>query len=193
MVKLFVVVSKFSEGAWIPALLIPIMVTGFRAIGRHYQRSRASVKAAPGYWPRRETHTMVVLVGGINKGVLHGIQYAKSLNPDRIKAVTVASDDEDRQRMEKQWADFNVPIELNVVYSPFRELTRPVLRYLNDLDAAHADDIITVVIPEFVTSWRTQWLHNGSAFALKARLLHRPHTAVVSVPIHMHDGVIEEV
>ena len=46
-------------------------------------------------------------------------------------------------------------------------------------------DIITVVIPEFVTSWRTQWLHNGSAFALKARLLHRPHTAVVSVPLHM--------
>jgi hypothetical protein len=50
-----------------------------------------------------------------------------------------------------------------------------------------------VVIPEFVTSWGTQWLHNGSAFALKARLLHRPHTAVVSVPVHMHDGVVEEV
>ena len=48
-----------------------------------------------------------------------------------------------------------------------------------------SDDIITVVIPEFVTSWRTQWLHNGSEFALKARLLHRPHTAVVSVPLHM--------
>ena len=86
LIAVIVVVSKFSEGAWIPALLIPIMVTGFRAIGRHYQRSRASVKAAPGYWPRRETHTMVVLVGGINKGVLHGIQYAKSLNPERIMA-----------------------------------------------------------------------------------------------------------
>ena len=136
---------------------------------------------------------MVVLVGGINKGVLHGIQYAKSLNPDRIKAVTVASDDEDRQRIEQQWADFDVPIELDVVYSPYRELTRPVMRYLNELDAEHADDIITVVIPEFVTSWRTQWLHNGSAFALKARLLHRPHTAVVSVPIHMHGMTVEEV
>jgi len=54
------------------------------------------------------------------------------------------------------------------------------------------DDIITVVIPEFVTAWKTQWLHNGSAFALKARLLHRPHTAVVSIPVHMHHGVIEE-
>ena len=193
VIAVIVVVSKFTEGAWIPAFLIPIMVFAFKSVGRHYERSRASVHAEPGYWPRRETHTMIVLVGGINKGVLHGIQYAKSLNPDRIKAVTVASDDEDRQRIEQQWAEFNVPIELDVVFSPFRELTRPVMRYLNDLDAEHADDIITVVIPEFVTSWRTQWLHNGSAFALKARLLHRPHTAVVSVPIHMHGMTVEEV
>ncbi|MEY4079883.1 MAG: hypothetical protein RL430_313, partial [Actinomycetota bacterium] len=112
VIAVIVVVSKFTEGAWIPAFLIPIMVFAFKSVGRHYERSRASVHAEPGYWPRRETHTMVVLVGGINKGVLHGIQYAKSLNPDRIKAVTVASDDEDRQRIEQQWAEFNVPIEL---------------------------------------------------------------------------------
>lgn len=136
---------------------------------------------------------MVVLVGGINKGVLHGIQYARSLAPDRIMAVTVASDDEERVQLERQWAEFDVPIELHTVYSPYRELTRPVLEFLDELDARHQDDIITVVIPEFVTSWSSQWLHNGSAFALKAKLLHRPHTAVVSVPIHMRDGVVEEV
>lgn len=185
LIAVIVVVSKFTEGAWIPAILIPLMVFGFRQIGRHYSRGRKVVNVEPGYWPRRETHTMVVLVGGINKGVLHGIQYARSLTPDRILAVTVASDDEERQQIEKQWADYKVPIDLHTIYSPYRELTAPVLRFLDDLDEKHANDIITVVIPEFVTSWRTQWLHNGSAFALKARLLHRPHTAVVSVPLHM--------
>jgi amino acid transporter len=193
LIATIVVVSKFTEGAWIPAVLIPVMVVGFRAIGRHYDKSRAAVVAEPGYWPRRETHTMVVLVGGVNKGVLHGIQYARSLNPDRIMAVTVASDDEDRQRIERQWAEYGVPIELHTVYSPYRELTRPIMQFIDELDSQHGDDIITVVIPEFVTSWGTQWLHNGSAFALKARLLHRPHTAVVSVPVHLHDGVVEEV
>jgi amino acid transporter len=193
LIATIVVVSKFTEGAWIPAVLIPVMVIGFRAIGRHYDMSRAAVVAEPGYWPRRETHTMVVLVGGVNKGVLHGIQYARSLNPDRIMAVTVASDDEDRMRIERQWAEYGVPIELHTVYSPYRELTRPIMQFIDELDSQHGDDIITVVIPEFVTSWGTQWLHNGSAFALKARLLHRPHTAVVSVPVHLHDGVVEEV
>ena len=58
------------------------------------------------------------------------------------------------------------------------------MQFIDELDEQHAGDIITVVIPEFVTSWSSQWLHNGSAFALKAKLLYRPHTAVVSVPIH---------
>ncbi len=84
------------------------MVTAFRAIGRHYEKGRQAVHVEPGYWPRRETHTMVVLVGGINKGVLHGLAYARSLAPERIMAVTVASDDEERQRLEAQWQAFDV-------------------------------------------------------------------------------------
>lgn len=192
LIAVIVVVSKFTEGAWIPAVLIPFMVVSFKSIGRHYQRSREAVAVSPGYVARRETHTMVVLVGGINKGVLHGIQYARSLNPDRIVAVTVASDDEERLAVEKQWSDFSVPLDLEVLFSPYRELTGPIMTFIDNLDSKHDDDIITVVIPEFVTSWRTQWLHNGSAFALKARLLQRPHTAVVSVPIHMHGSTTEE-
>ena len=164
-----------------------------RAISKHYQKSRGAVVAPPGYRAPRETHTMVVLVGGVNKGVLRGVQYARSLNPDRILAVTVASNDEERKAVEDQWKAFEVPIELHTVYSPYRELTRPILQFIDELDERHKDDIITVVIPEFVTSWGTQWLHNGSAFALKAKLLYRPHTAVVSVPIHtMGDHTEEE-
>ena len=192
MIAAIVVISKFTEGAWIPAVLVPFTVMGFRAIGRHYTRTRAAVAVEPGYWPRRETHTMVVLVGGINKGVLHGLQYAKSLNPERLMAVTVASDEDDRRRLEQQWFDHGVPMDLHVLYSPYRELTRPVMRFLDELDERHPDGITTVVIPEFVTSWQQQWLHNGSAFALKAKLLYRPHTAVVSVPVHMTDNVVTD-
>ncbi len=186
LIATIVVVSKFTEGAWIPALLIPFMVFGFRAIGNHYEKGRQSTHVEPGYWPTRETHTLVVLVGSINLGVIRGLQYARSLHPDRLYAVTVATDDEDRKRIEQQWLEFNIPIDLEILYSPYRELRKPVMGFLDELDAKYSDNIITVVIPEFVTSWKTQWLHNGSAFALKASLLHRRHTAVVSVPTHMN-------
>jgi len=192
LIALVVVVSKFDQGAWIPAVLIPLIVVGFRSIGKHYTRSRAAIVAPPGYRAPRETHTMVVLVGGVNKGVLRGVQYARSLNPDRILAVTVCSNDDERKAIEAQWKEFEVPIELHTVFSPYRELTRPVLQFIDELDDLHQDNIITVVIPENVTSWGTQWLHNGSAFALKAKLLYRPHTAVVSVPIHTHGSDTEE-
>jgi amino acid transporter len=192
LIAIIVVVSKFTEGAWIPAVVIPFAVWAFKSVGHHYEKGRESVHVEPGYWPQRETHTMVVLVGGINKGVLHGLNYAKSLNPDRLVAVTVASDEDDRLRIEQQWRDYNIPMELDIVYSPFRELTTPIMQFLDELDSKHDGDIITVVIPEFVTAWKTQWLHNGSAFALKAKLLHRPHTAVVSIPIHMTNHGTEE-
>ena len=90
------------------------------------------------------------------------------------------------------WGSYNVPIELHTISSPYRLLTQPILDYLDELEEKSPDDQITVVIPEFVTSWKSQWLHNGSAFALKARLLQRPHTAVVSVPIHMRGATTEE-
>ncbi|MEQ1874005.1 MAG: APC family permease [Ilumatobacteraceae bacterium] len=192
VIAIVVVVSKFTEGAWIPAVLIPLMVLMFRSIGKHYKRSRGAIIAPKGYRAPRETHTMVVLVGGVNKGVLRAVQYARSLNPDRILAVTVASNDEERKEIEKHWKEFEVPIELHTVFSPYRELTRPVMQFIDELDERHQGDIITVVIPENVTSWKTQWLHNGSAFALKAKLLYRPHTAVVSVPIHTHGDDTEE-
>jgi amino acid transporter len=71
LIAAIVVISKFTEGAWIPAVLIPLTVVAFRAIGRHYDRGRDSLTIDVGYWPPRETNTMVVLVGGVNKGVLH--------------------------------------------------------------------------------------------------------------------------
>jgi hypothetical protein len=102
------------------------------------------------------------------------------------------SDDEERLRIEQQWADHGIPVELHALYSPYRELTGPVLGFIDELDERYPDGITTVVIPEFVTSWQSQWLHNGSAFALKAKLLYRPHTAVVSVPVHMSNGVLQD-
>ncbi len=183
LVATVVVVSKFTEGAWIPAVLIPALVFAFRLIHRHYAQVRSAVEIDRGYRPARRTHLVVVLVGTVNKGVIQAVEYAKSLAPERLIAVSVITEGEEQERLAQAWADHDMPIELHTISSPYRDLTRPVLDYLDELDAESADDIITVVIPEFVTEWKTQWLHNQSAFALKARLLYRPNTVVTSVPV----------
>ena len=183
LVALVVVISKFTEGAWIPAVLIPSLVVAFRAIAKHYSSVREAVATEETYAPLRKTHLVIVLVGTVNKGVLQAVQYAKSLAPERLIAVSVVTDAEEQERVAEAWAAHGMPIPLHTISSPYRELTQPILEYLDELDAEDPDDVITVVIPEFVTQWKTQWLHNQSAFALKARLLYRPHTVVTSVPV----------
>jgi amino acid transporter len=183
LVALVVVVSKFTEGAWIPAVLIPAMVIMFRSINRHYSRVRDAVAIDEGFETKRRTHLVVILVGSVNRGVLEAVQYARELAPERLIAVSVVTDQDEQDRLAQAWADNDVPIPLHTIASPYRELTQPVLEYLDELDAESPDDVITVIIPEFVTKWKTQWLHNQSAFALKARLLYRPNTVVTSVPV----------
>ena len=70
-----------------------------------------------------------------------------------------------------------------MITDEYRDITDSVLRRINELDDETSDDIITVVIPEFVTSFRSKWLHNQSALLIKAKLLNRPNTVVTSVPI----------
>jgi amino acid transporter len=184
VVLLVVLISKFAIGAWIPAAIIPMIVILFKAIGRHYKKVRAFTEVPEGWKPRHYTHTVVVLVGSVNKGTLEALQYARSLAPDRLIAVSVIGDPHEKEELDRAWAEHKLNIELHTVYSPYRELTRPILHYLDELDAESDDDLITVVIPEFVlTGWYSQILHNQSALALKARLLFRPHTVVTSVPI----------
>ena len=185
VIALIVVVSKFTQGAWLPAIIIPMMVTFFWFIGRHYVNVKAALVVPPGYKAPRRTHFVVVLVGKVNRGVLDAIAYAKSLSPEKIIALSVVQDPEEERNLHKQWDDYNIPIELHTVSSPYRELTRPVMAFLDEIDAESHDDIITVVIPESVTKVTAQWLHNQSALALKARLLYRPDTVVVSVPVHI--------
>jgi hypothetical protein len=186
VVLLVVVVSKFAIGAWVPVIVIPALVMLLRTIRGHYDHVRAVTQAPLEWKPRGYTHTVVVLIGSVNKGTLNGLQYARSLAPDRLIALSVVGDADEQKALSDEWLERNIPVELHTIYSPYRELTGPVLEYLDELDAEDPDDLITVVIPEFVvTSWYTQVLHNQTALALKARLLFRPNTVVTSVPVHV--------
>ena len=99
-------------------------------------------------------------------------------------AVSVVSDEEEQERLERQWEEFGIDVPLEIVYSPYRELTRPILRYIDELDARWENDIITVLLPEFVVRhWWGNLLHNQTALLLKGRLLFRKGTVVTSLPV----------
>ncbi len=178
-----VVVVKFTDGAWIPAVIIPTMMAIFLAVNRHYTRVRSFLRIEEGYIAPRRTHTVIVLVGSVNKGVLQAVKYAESLRPDRLLALSVVGSPEEKTKLGDDWAKYGMTAELETLTDDFRNLTDTILMHINRIDDEDSDDIITVVIPEFVTAIRSQWLHNQSALAIKARLLYRKNTVVTSVPI----------
>ena len=186
IVLVIVATTKFTSGAWVPLVVIPVIVVGFKAIKRHYRTVAEGLRVTPDYKPRNMNHTVVVLVGGVHRGVLEALAYARSLSPSHLIAVSVVSDEEDQERLEQAWEEFHIDIPLEIVYSPYRELTRPILRYIDELDARWENDVITVLLPEFVVRhWWGNVLHNQTALLLKGRLLFRKGTVVTSLPYHL--------
>jgi amino acid transporter len=186
-VTMVVVVSKFTEGAWIPTLVIPALVLLFWSIKRHYKRVDERLACPPGTPLPEIVHTVVVLVGNrVHAGVLEALAYAKSLRPHYLAAVHVSFDTAQAEAMQDAWAAYEFGIPLDIVPSPYRALTGPILDYVEELDQRWSHDVVTVIVPEFVVHhWWDQVLHNQSALMLKARLLFRKGTVVTSVPSHL--------
>ena len=187
IVLMVVAVSKFTAGAWLPIIVIPSIIALFVGIRRHYDRVGSVLAITPDeVRPQAINHTVIVLVGRIHKGVLKALAYSRSLRPQHLVALYVSFEEEDQLAMEKQWRDFKIDVPLEIKYSRYRELVRPVIEYIDEIDSRWGDDTVTVVIPEFVVGkWWEQILHNQSALILKGRLLFRRGTVVTSVPYHV--------
>jgi amino acid transporter len=193
IVLLIVAITKFTSGAWVPIFVVPAIIALFSAIKRHYTRVAQALEIKPEeVRPQPFNHTVVVLVGRVHRGVIQALGYARSLRPQHLVALYISHEDDDREAIERQWREFGINVDLEIVHSKYRELTTPVIEYLEELDQRWNNDTITVVVPEFVVGkWYEQLLHNQSALMLKGRLLFRAGTVVTSVPYHVEgDGAV---
>ncbi|HEX2701391.1 MAG TPA: APC family permease [Acidimicrobiales bacterium] len=186
-VLLIVAGTKFTSGAWVPIVVLPAIILLFLVIRRHYDKVSQALEITPAQVrPESFNHTVVVLVGRVHKGVIKALNYATAMRPHHLTAVYMASDDEEAAEMQRQWRDFKLDVQLEIVPSPYRDLVAAVEGYLDELDERWQNDTITVLIPEFVVDhWYENILHNQSALALKLALLDRRGTVVTSVPYHL--------
>lgn len=185
-VLIVIMVSKFTIGAWIPIFVMPLIMLFCKVVHRHYERVDKALRAEPDWQPPRMQHNVVVLVPDIHKGVLRSLEFGKSLGPNHLTAVTVVGDEDQREAIERKWDEYDVDVPLAIIRSSYRELTRPVLRFLDDLERQREGETIIVIIPEFIVEkWWESLLHNQSTILLKGRLLFRKNTAVTSLTTHL--------
>jgi hypothetical protein len=185
IVALIVGITKFTIGAWVPIVVVPLVIAVFRSIKRHYERFGAALLITPEDVRREDlNHTVVVLVGRVHRGVITALNYARSLRPDHLLVLYVASDDEEGAHMQSEWQRFGFDVPLEIAHSRYRDLVAPVEAWLDDLDGRWRNDMTTIIIPEVVVGTKSlaNLLHGQSALALKLALLDRPRTVVTSVP-----------
>ena len=179
-----VLATKFTRGAWIVVIAMPILFLLMKAIHRHYERVKNELRTGDdeGIILPSRVHALV-LVAKLHKPTLRAIAYARATRPTVLEGITVQVDLDETQALQADWEHRNIPIPLKVLDSPYREITRPFLDYVERLRSDNPRDLVTVYIPEYVVGhWWEQLLHNQSALRLKARLLFMPGVMMVSVP-----------
>jgi amino acid transporter len=182
------ILTKFIHGAWVVVVMIPLLVFMFSAIHRHY----LSVARQLSLEKIDETlepiiHNVIVPVSGIHRGVIQALQYARSISPKNVTAVYVDFDPDATAKLREMWDKLNFDVPLVVLASPYRELTRPLLRYIYRVDRKREKNgVLTVVLPEFIPKkWWQHLLHNQSSLLLKGALLFREGIVVTNIPYHL--------
>jgi amino acid transporter len=189
VVFVIVLITKFLDGAWLIVIAIPVLYALMLGISRHYERVAREI-AVPNARPAGPARNHVlVLVSKVSGPSLRALAYARSLRPQTLAAITVATSDDESAQLRKDWDRVGVDVPLKVIDSPYREITRPILKYVREYPKKGPRDIVTVIIPEYVVGhWWEQLLHNQSALRLKGRLLFLPDVVVIDVPWHLRSA-----
>lgn len=188
IVTLVIATTKFTHGAWLIVLLVPIMIVVMLAIREHYRRLDIAREAETPIAAADIEVCAVVPVADLGIEARQAIAFARAIaaDPSHVIAVHIAEDRDAVEKFQAEWAEQGPEASLVVIESPYRSLTGPLLAYIDALQQTRRDDTITVVLPEFVpSSWWEQLLHNQTAFRIKAALLFRPGIVVVNVPYHL--------
>lgn len=176
--------TKFKDGAWIIILLVPLLVTTFFSIHRHYHKLAGKL-SLDNYQPhqRISRHRIIVLIAGVHRGSLQALSYAESLGPD-VTAVHVSIDEKETDKVRQKWNIYGNGTRLVILESPYRQLLEPIIDYINKLlSVQQPNELLTIVVPQFIPShpWENL-LHNQTALLLRSALVSKQGLVVVEVP-----------
>jgi hypothetical protein len=189
IVMIVFAVTKFSEGAWMILIVIPILVAMFFVIHRHYYNlARALSLEDHGEPPRASRHRVIIPVGGVHRGTLAALRYARSLSSD-VTAVHVLVDEHEAEKVQRKWETWGEGVRLVLLDSPYRQFATPLVNYIEEIAAQRQpNEVLTIVVPQFVPNkWWHNLLHNQTATFLRFMLLTKQGVVVTDVPYQVRD------
>jgi hypothetical protein len=186
VVAIIVISQKFFLGAWILLLLIPAIIMMFLAIKQHYVNAAHQLSLDGLSPPPPLRNTVIVPVSTLHRGTINALKYAQAIAPGHVTAVHISMDPEQTRRIQERWPKWGGDVPLVVLDSPYRSLVRPLITYIDEVERRWDNDLVTVVLPEFVPArWWHNLLHNQTSLLIKGALLFRKNRVVTSVPYRL--------
>ncbi|HET6811326.1 MAG TPA: amino acid permease [Acidimicrobiales bacterium] len=181
------VVTKFTEGAWVVVVLLPLLVAAFSRLNRRYGLEAAvlgeGVAARAAEAPTLRRHTVLVLVDRLDLATARAIQYARTLNPDELRAVHFVLDTSHAADLSERWTRLGLSrLPLELVECRDRRLTRAVLELAAEA-AADGETEVSVLLPRRAFRGPLgRVLHDQTADRIVEVVSQLPHVTATIVP-----------
>jgi amino acid transporter len=193
VVLVVIVITKFTDGAWMVVIAIPALVFLLGRIQDVYEREedQLEVEAAVSLPPPKPRHEVMVLVDDLDRASLEALQYGRQLNPLNLTAVHFAVDPDEARELAERWSRINVPIPLEVVACPDRNLLACVQEAV--AERQRDDTEVTVLVSKrgYGRFW-TRILHDRTSAGLVRLLGSMEGVNVTIVPYQLgHTPLVE--
>jgi len=181
-VLLIVTFTKFTHGAWLVFIIMPALFWLLFNTGRYYKTIDEEIKL-DGTEFGSDGDYAVVLMDKLNKPQLKALDYAISVNHNKLDVVHVAADSERAAAFKKEWKEFGMKVPLKIIESPYREFSTPLIEYLENHRERYGRERIAVYMPKYIVGhWWEHIFHNHRANRIMKRLMYVPGTMLVTVP-----------
>jgi amino acid transporter len=183
VVLIVVTITKFTHGAWLVFAIMPVLFLLMMGVNRYYRDVNREIEVDGTTMFGSDGDHAIVLVGRMQKPVLKALDYAIAAQHASVEAVHLSIDDESTAQLEREWAEQNIRVPLQIVISPYRDVAEPLCEYIEAHRAEHGSEVITVYTPVYIVGhWWEHMLHNHKARRIRKRLMMVHGVTIALVP-----------
>ena len=183
VVLIVVTITKFTHGAWLVFVLMPVLYTLMLGVNRYYRDVEKEIEVDETTTFGAAGDHAVVLINKMQKPALKALDYALAARHESIVAVHIAADEQTAQRLEQQWEEQNIRVPLIVLDSPYRDFAVPIIKYIAKYREKHGPTVVTVYMPQYIVGhWWEGLLHNRRANRMRQQLMLVHGVTIALVP-----------
>ncbi|WP_229727805.1 APC family permease [Mycetocola zhadangensis] len=183
VVLIVVTITKFTHGAWLVFVLMPVLYTLMLGVNRYYRDVETEIEVDETTAFGADGDHAIVLINKMQKPALKALDYALAARHQSIVAIHIAADEQTAQRLEQQWQEQNIRVPLIVLESPYRDFAVPIIRYIAKYRENHGPTVVTVYLPQYIVGhWWESILHNRRANRIRQQLMLVHGVTIALVP-----------